>query len=111
MKLAWIAYGWLAMGSLALGYQAPAIPPVPPVMPQFPSLQTGVGKGSIEGQVVNLATGSPLKRATVRLVGIGRRPEGGMPGMANKETDDQGRFSFIGLEAGKYQLSVERQGF
>src|SRR6185436_9742124 len=66
---------------------------------------------SIEGQVVNLATGSPLKRATVRLVGIGRRPEGGMPGMANKETDDQGRFSFTGLEAGRYQLTVERQGY
>src|SRR5205823_4527630 len=36
---------------------------------------------------------------------------GVMPINASKETDDQGRFSFTGLPAGRYQLSAERQGF
>jgi uncharacterized GH25 family protein len=67
--------------------------------------------GSIEGQILNLATGAPLKRATVRLMGLGRRPQGAGPNMQAKETDDQGKFAFVGLEAGRYLLSAERQGF
>jgi protocatechuate 3,4-dioxygenase beta subunit len=34
-----------------------------------------------------------------------------MPSMQARETDEQGRFSFTNLEAGRYQLSAERQGF
>jgi protocatechuate 3,4-dioxygenase beta subunit len=76
--------------------------------PQTPAPATS----SIEGQVFNLATGAPLKRASVRLVGLGRRQTtGGMPQMLTRETDDQGRWAFTGLEAGRYQLSAERQGF
>src|SRR5689334_19475260 len=97
--------------------------------------------GSIEGQVFNAKTGVPLKRATVRLVGqsmqgnfagAGAAPmpipaqvsaevaqamaavpnqAGRMPLMMNKETDEQGKFVFTGLTAGKYRISVERQGF
>jgi protocatechuate 3,4-dioxygenase beta subunit len=79
---------------------APAQPPAP-------------ATASIEGQVFNLATGAPLKRASVRLVGLGRRQQqpGGMPQMLSRETDEQGKFSFTSLEAGRYQLSAERQGF
>src|SRR5262249_9069492 len=76
--------------------------------PQTPVLP---GKGSIEGQVVSQSTGLPLKRANVRLTGIGRRPEGGMPNMLAKETDEQGHFVFTSLSAGRYQLTVERQGY
>src|SRR5882724_4465939 len=50
---------FLAAAALAHGFQA-----------QAPT------KGSIEGQVVNGKTGTPLKRATVRLVGIGMGPVG-----------------------------------
>jgi hypothetical protein len=89
MKSALAAGCWLAASSLLSGYQA-----------------TGV----IEGQVLNLSTGAPLKKTIVRLVGVGAR-QGAMPTMANKETDDQGHFVFSGLEAGRYQLSAERQGF
>ena len=69
------------------------------------------GKGIIEGQVFSLATGGPLKKATVRLIGLGARQSGGMPQTVAKETDEQGRFSFTGLDAGRYNLSAERQGF
>lgn len=97
MKAFWIAGGWLALCGLASGYQAPAVP---------------AGKGSIEGQVVSVATGAPLKRATVRVSGTRRTSDGLTPAvMVNKETDDQGRFAFTGMEAGRYQITVERQGY
>jgi protocatechuate 3,4-dioxygenase beta subunit len=76
--------------------------------------------GSIEGQVMNLKAGAPLKKASVQLVmmnpggggggggGVGRGP---VPLRKVVETDAQGRFTFAGLDAGKYQLSAERQGF
>jgi uncharacterized surface anchored protein len=71
-------------------------------------------KGSLEGQVVNAKTGAPLKKAGVRLTmvytGVGPRPAGG-PVARTAETDDQGRFAFAGLDAGKYRLIAERQGF
>ena len=100
---------FFAAAVLAHGFQA-----APPAAP----------KGTLEGQVVNGATGAPLKRATVRLNGQRLAPvaapgqgpgRGGgmpsMPNMLNKETDDQGRFVFTGLEAGRYNLSAERTGF
>jgi protocatechuate 3,4-dioxygenase beta subunit len=80
-------------------------------------------KGTIEGQVLS-ASGTPLKKANVRLIAILDVPAlaaagAGQPRMAppqrpavlTKETDDQGRFSFTGLEAARYQLSAERQGY
>jgi protocatechuate 3,4-dioxygenase beta subunit len=81
------------------------------------SLSAFQATGSIEGQVLNLATGAPLKRASVRLSAIGRRAPAGPgnplagPQQAMRETDDQGRFSFANLDAGRYYLSAERQGF
>jgi uncharacterized GH25 family protein len=106
MRTSWIALACLAAGSAAFGFQdAPA-------------------KGSIEGQILS-AAGVPLKKANVRLVAMVDRPAAGpavmnvqgqiapaqRPGILNKETDDQGRFSFTGLEAARYQLSAERQGY
>src|SRR5262245_57885448 len=88
--------------ALAYGYQA-----MPPATQQ----------ASIEVQVFNGSTGAPLKRATVRLNGQPLNPDGAnrqtavRPIMLNKDTDDQGRFSFTGLEAGRYRLSAERTGF
>ena len=55
-----------------------------------------------------------MKRANVRLNSIGR-PGGGRgpaaPANLARETDDQGRFAFANLDAGRYMLSAERQGF
>jgi hypothetical protein len=123
MKSGWIAMFWLAAGSQMFGYQAaPRAPMAPPAqvhvpgqtpgqMPaQTPAVAPVPGAGSIEGQVLNLKTGTPLKKANVRLVGI-NSGQGVMPTMNSKETDDQGHFVFTGLPAGRYQLSAERQGF
>ena len=77
--------------------------------------QTAPAKGSIEGQVMNGKAGSPLKKATVTLVGanpnLGNPGRGQMPVRKSATTDETGRFSFAGLEPGKYQLSAQRQGF
>ena len=105
MRTSRIAFACLAAASTAFGFQAtPA-------------------KGTIEGQVLN-TSGAPLKKANVRLIAMFDRPPGppvasGQPQMSpaqrpnilNKETDDQGRFSFSGLEPARYQLSAERQGY
>src|SRR5436305_2102982 len=114
-------YGWtwcVFSAVSAFAFQGPPLPPVPPrPMPQQqatmpPQQPAGPATSSIEGQVFHGATGAPLKRASVRLVGIGRRQQGGgMPSMLTKETDDAGRFSFTNLEAGRYSLTAERQGF
>ena len=79
--------------------------------------QAAPAKGSIEGQVMNLKAGSPLKKATVQLVmmnaGGGGGGRGPMPPPVRRvaETDEQGRFAFANLDPGKFQLSAERQGF
>jgi uncharacterized GH25 family protein len=93
--------GWIfAAAWSALGYQTPQA-----------ATNSAPATAILEGQVFNGATGAPLKKATVSLNGLGARPAGGMPARFTKETDDQGRFSFTALEAGRYQLSVTRSGF
>jgi protocatechuate 3,4-dioxygenase beta subunit len=79
---------------------------------------TLAAQASIEGQVFNAATGAPLKKVMVRLNGLnapqqqqGPQQQGRMPTMLAKETDDQGTFSFTGLEAGRYSLAAQRTGF
>src|SRR3954453_19384867 len=111
-----LAACWLAVtaGSLPAFQAAP-----PPRAAQAPqAAQAAPATGSIEGQVFNLATGAPLKRASVRLSAIGRGGRGGPgggpfagPQQQSRETDDQGRFVFSNLDAGRYYLSAERQGF
>src|SRR5512133_2068685 len=95
MRLA-LAVGWLAVAGSLPAFQA---------------------TGSLEGQILNLATGAPLKRATVRLMTAGGGAGGGRGGPGRgagpqmRETDEQGRFAFTNLEAGRYQIAAERQGF
>ncbi len=85
------------------------------------SYQAEPATGSIEGQVVNAATGAPLRKATVQLIEMVRRPPSATPGQADatwqqpnrmtREVDEQGRFSFTGLQAGSYTLMAERTGY
>jgi len=102
MRSVWIAAGWLVGASLAFPFQGRLAPPTKPEQPS--------PAGAIEGQILSLATGAPLKKANVRLAGA-RAQQGVMPVNAAQETDDRGRFSFTSLPPGKYQLSASRQGF
>src|SRR5579883_1598005 len=73
--------------------------------------------GSIEGQIVSAATGAPLKKAAVRLVGnfpqfqSANGGRGLPPVSMARTTDDQGRYKFTGLQAGRYTISASRTGF
>src|SRR5437870_6082505 len=101
----WLAWSGLALAQLRPMAPTRQAPPVPQAQAPPPS-----GTGAIEGQILNQATGAPLKKASVRLFGSRTEP-GVMPANAVRETDEQGRFSFASLPPGKYQLSAERQGF
>src|SRR6188768_380879 len=72
------------------GTQAPAVP---------------TGSGVITGLVVtDTADPQPVRRATVRLTGLGSTTR--LVG-----TDDMGRFMFDHLPAGRVTLSVSKAGF
>ncbi len=61
------------------------------------------GTGVIRGVVVDAATGQPLPRAQVNLVG-----RSGRAGGDSARTDAQGAFEFTKLPEGRYTLSVNR---
>ncbi len=62
------------------------------------------GTGRIAGRVVAPDTGAPIRRADVHLMA----PEAGVR-MAR--TDEEGRFDFRDLPAGRYSLSATRSGY
>jgi hypothetical protein len=61
---------------------------------------------AIEGQILNGVTGEPLKKAAVTLQIIGSR---GQPTVT--VTDAAGQFAIKEIDAGRYVLSAERNGF
>jgi protocatechuate 3,4-dioxygenase beta subunit len=63
---------------------------------------------SVEGRVVNLATGEPLKRANVVLMPAEPRPDHTPYSTA---TDAAGAFAVTGIPPGKYRLWAERTGY
>ena len=66
--------------------------------------QVAVGTGEVSGVVVVLGNGSPVRRAQVTLSGQELR------GNRTSLTDDQGRFAFQVLPAGRFTLSVSKPG-
>ena len=102
-----MTWAWLTLVLCAAAHGQAQAPPQTPAAPA-PS------KGSITGQVVNAKTGAPLRKASIRLTPVmtgGQVAGAPQPSIRSADTDDQGRFSFSGLDAGKYRLAAERQGF
>ena len=92
-------------GRGAFAQQAPPPPPTPPIR----DVQTGqapqpVGTGTISGMVTMAGTGQPARKVRVNLSGAELR------GSRSTNTDDQGRFSFTALPAGRFTLSVNKPG-
>jgi hypothetical protein len=76
---------------------------MPPRDGSAPAVPTGTGR--ILGRVVAADTGSPLRRAQVRISGT-------QPGLqATASTDQDGRYEFRNVPAASYTISVMRNGY
>jgi 5-hydroxyisourate hydrolase-like protein (transthyretin family) len=64
-------------------------------------------KCTIEGRVLRAGSGDPIRKVQVTLFREQVRPS--TPNFS--VTDDNGRFSFTGLDPGRYRLSAERNGY
>jgi protocatechuate 3,4-dioxygenase beta subunit len=75
--------------------------------PRDPSARAAqpTGTASISGQVADLETGRPLKRARVSVTGQG------LPQGSSATTDESGRYRVAGLPAGRYTINVSRTGY
>src|SRR5262245_55543669 len=83
--------------------------PVPEAVPGQPrdargNQQVAAGSAAIAGTVVVTGTGQPARRARVTL----NAAEGG--GSRTAMTDDDGRYAFNDLAAGRYTVSVSKPG-
>jgi protocatechuate 3,4-dioxygenase beta subunit len=63
---------------------------------------------SVQGIIVNAATGEPLRKADIIVRPVGGRGRGVA---YSAVSDAAGRFSITGLNPGEYRLSAERAGF
>ena len=75
---------------------------IPPGMPGGRPFKTGAGR--ITGRVVAAESGSPIRRAQVRISG----PD---IGMKTSLTDAQGRYEFRELPAGRFNLHASKSGY
>src|SRR6202011_1394836 len=82
--------------------QAPAEPPAPVVKPE--------DKCSIEGAVLNAATGEALKKVNVVARPLGR-PGSGAGAGASAVLDAAGHYKIEGIDPGRYTLMANRTGF
>ena len=88
-----------SVSSQAGSTQQPNGPPAQPTRPE--------DLCAIEGQAVNALTGEPLKKAQITMNNLGGRTNT-TPGAV---TDAGGRFVIESIDPGRYNISVERNGF
>ena len=74
-------------------------------MPPRDNAEPQTGTGRIAGRVVSAETGTPVRRAQVSLNAREARVN------RNVATDNEGRFEFAGLPAGRYRLNVNKAGY
>ncbi|MFN7997470.1 MAG: carboxypeptidase-like regulatory domain-containing protein [Bryobacteraceae bacterium] len=66
---------------------------------------------TLDGQVTNNATGAPVGKTEITLMGTDRPKAGTMPGNYSAVSDPGGNFVISGIEPGRYRLSASRTGF
>jgi hypothetical protein len=93
----------LAAGAAAQAPGSAALPGLP-----SPDPRTATGTSTIRGRVTTADTGQPLRRVRIRLDG-GSDVELREP--RSTTTDDDGRYEFARLTAGRYQLSASKGGY
>jgi len=87
------------------GQTAPGQPTRMPARPLRPGETPPKGTAVIRGQVM-AATGSPIRRAQVRVMSSDGRGSGGVT-----STDNEGRFEVKELVAGRYNVMASKGGF
>jgi len=85
--------------------QATPAPQAQQAPPRDPAKPKDSGTARISGRVVNGETGTPLRRAEVSLGGEALKEGRGT------STDENGRYEFKDLPAGRYTLSANKAGF
>src|SRR5579862_3625706 len=63
--------------------------------------------GGLEGQVLDAATGAPVRKAAVAL----RSVDPGVNGIFSTSTDASGKFAMKDLEPGHYRMNVSHNGY
>jgi hypothetical protein len=81
----------------------PAGPGEPMQMPA-PGRELKSGTGGIKGRLVTADSGAPVRRAQVRLSGPEILPK-------TSTTDNEGRYEFTGLPAGRFTISASKGGY
>jgi protocatechuate 3,4-dioxygenase beta subunit len=89
---------------LALVGAGSALGQAPARDPRAPGAAPPAGSASIAGTVIVAGSGQPARRARVNLSSSEPRLS------LSKATDDQGRFAFTDLPAGRYSLSASKAG-
>ena len=69
------------------------------------ALDPTAGLAALSGRVLRRDTGAVVKRAMVRLAGQDTRDR------RTVQTDDDGRYEFSDLQAGRYTVTVSKAGF
>ncbi len=85
-----------------------------PGAPQTPPRDTKVSKTAtavIRGRVTGADNGAPLRRAHVVLSAIPASISAGLPKTYSASTDNQGRYEFNELSAGRYTLIASKSSF
>lgn len=97
----------VALLPAALSAQAPAAGGPAQSTPRDGVGAPARGTATIRGRVLAAGSGDAIRRAEVRLQGVGR----GLFPPRSATTDDEGRYQFTELPAGRYQLTASRGGF
>jgi len=103
-----VAAAVLAAVATLAAQQAPARDPGVVARPGGPGVAAPTGTAAVAGVVTtDDRTPRPLRRARVTLT----RTEGTGNFAQNVATDDEGRFTFVGLAAGRYTLQATKGGY
>ena len=90
----------------ATAQQTPAPANTNPVQPESQL-------AALEGKVIDASTGQPVRKANLTLMKMQSTgmTAAGPPQSHAVATDPEGRFSFAGVEPGRYMLSAEKTGY
>jgi len=107
----WFPFALVFCASLASAQVPVRVAPAPPPSgtPSTTTAADGAKKARLEGMVLSL-NGEAVRKATVRLQGSAIQP-GQPPSTYSETTDNEGKFAFEDVPAGRYSLTSEKPGF